>query len=90
MARNKRIYDPMAVYEYINTITDDHPEMLDIIEGSLIDTYILYHDGGVTEVWEETYFNEWSSAYVRHIYRAGLPARFTEALESQEREYEEV
>ena len=61
MARNKRIYDPKAVYEYINTITDDHPEMLDIIEGSLVDTYILYHDGGVTEVWEETYLNEWSS-----------------------------
>ena len=85
MAKNTRKYDPQAVWDYINTITGgDHPEMIDVIEGTLIDTYILYHDGGITEVWEETYLNEWSGAYVRHIYRKGLPARFIEALEAQE------
>lgn len=88
--RRQKKYDPTSVWEYINTITgEDRPEMIDVIEGSLIDTYILYHDNGVIEVWEETYLNEWSSAYIRHIYKAGLPARFEEALEEQERRYTE-
>lgn len=79
--RRQKLYDPKAVWDYIRTVGETD---LDVIEGSLIDTYILYHDGGVTEVWEETYLNEWSSAYIRHIYRKGLPARFIEALEAQE------
>ena len=77
--KRQKLYDVKSVWEYIKQY-----EYMDVIEGSLIDTYILYHDGGITEVWEETYLNEWSSAYVRHIYRKGLPARFIEALEAQE------
>lgn len=84
--RKQKLYDPASVMEYVNTVCAD----LDVIEGSLIDTYILYHDGGITEVWEETYLNEWSSAYVRHIYKAGLPARFVRMIEEQERYYEEA
>jgi hypothetical protein len=84
MARNTKLYGLDTVEEYIRkceTICD-----MDILDGCLIDTYILYHDSGVIEVFEETYLNEWSSAYVRHIYRKGLPKRFIEALEEQERE----
>lgn len=85
MKKHQKKYDPKSVWEYVNQINAE----MDILEGSLIDTYILYHDGGVIEVWEETYLNEWSSAYIRHIYKAGLPARFEEALEAQEREFPE-
>lgn len=87
MARNTRLYGLDTVEEYIRnceTIAD-----MDIIEGALIDTYILYHDFDgveVVEVFEDKYLNEWSSAYIRHIYRKGLPKRFIEALEEQERE----
>ena len=87
MARkNMKKYDPQAVMEYINTLDVE----MDILEGCLLDTYILYHAEDLIEVWEETYLNEWSSAYIRHIYRAGLPAVFEEALEEQERYYEEA
>lgn len=82
MARNINKYGHDTVDEYIsrcNTITG-----IDVIEGSLLDTYILYHECGITEVFEEVYLNEWSSAYIRHIYRKRLPKRFTEALRSQE------
>ena len=84
MGRNTNLYGLDVVENYIrecDTIMD-----MDIIEGALIDTYILYHDCGVIEVFEDKYLNEWSSAYIRHIYRKGLPKRFTEALEEQERE----
>ena len=84
MARNTRLYGLDTVEEYIRnceTIAD-----MEVIEGALIDTYILYHDFGVVEVFEDKYLNEWSSAYIRHIYRKGLPKRFIEALEEQERE----
>lgn len=74
--RRQKLYDVKAVWEYIKQF-----EYMDVIEGSLIDTYILYHDNGVIEVWEETYLNEWSSAYIRHIYKAGLPEKFINALE---------
>ena len=84
--RYQKKYAPEAVWQYVNQINAE----MDILQGCLIDTYILYHDGGVIEVWEEKALNEWSSAYVRHIYRKGLPARFIEALEEQERYYEEA
>lgn len=80
MAKNTRFYSLDTVDSYISnceTITG-----IDVLEGSLIDTYILYHDFGVIEVFEETYLNCWSSAYARHIYRKGLPKRFTAALEN--------
>lgn len=88
MARNTRRYGWDTVNRYIrecDTITG-----IDTIEGCLIDTYILYHECGVIEVFEETYLNEWSSAYVRHIYRKGLPRRFRDALEREEREAQET
>lgn len=84
MARNTRLYGLDTVEEYIRKC--DTVYGIDILQGCLIDTYILYHENGVIEVFEEKYLNEWSSAYIRHIYRKGLPKRFTEALEEQERE----
>jgi len=86
MAKNTRLYGLDTVDNYIEncgTICD-----METIYGGLIDTYILYHECGVIEVFEETYLNEWSSAYVRHIYRKGLPKRFKQALEEQEQERE--
>lgn len=78
MGRNSKRYGLSTVEEYVR----DCPTIcgIDVIEGCLIDTLILYHDFGAIEVFEETYLNEWSSAYVRHIYRKGLPKRFEDAL----------
>lgn len=81
MARNTKrySYDSVAHYmENCDTVID-----VDIIDGCLLDTFIVYHDSGVIEVFEEAYLNEWSSAYARHIYRAGLPSRFVTALNNQ-------
>lgn len=80
MARNTRLYGLEPVTKYIrecDTVAD-----MDVIEGCLLDTYILYHECGVIEIFEETYLNEWSSAYTRHIYRKGLPKRWVNALEA--------
>ena len=79
MARN--VYGFEAVNRYMencNTVID-----IDVIEGCLLDTFILYHENGVEEVFEETYLNEWSSGYTRHIYRKGLPRRFQQAINNQ-------
>lgn len=84
MARNTKLYGLNTVEEYIRKC--DTVYGIDMLQGCLIDTYILYHDCGVIEVFEEKYLNEWSSAYIRHIYRKGLPKRFVNALEEQERE----
>lgn len=87
MARNTKLYGLKAVEDYIDKNYDfENIVDIDVLEGGLIDTYILYHGCGIVEVFEETYLNEWSSAYVRHIYRKGLPKRFVEALEERERE----
>ena len=78
MGRNVNRYGLDTVEDYIRnckTICD-----IDVIRGCLIDTYICYHDFDVIEVFEETYLNEWSSCYVRHIYRKGLPKRFRDML----------
>lgn len=78
--KNTKFYAYSAVMGYVNNFVDGGGE-IDILEGCLLDTYILYHDSGVIEVWEEAYVNEWNSAYVRHIYRSGkLPSRFEVAL----------
>lgn len=83
MARNTNLYSLASVDAYIENC--ESVIGMDIIEGGLIDTMILYHECGAIEVFEERYLNEWSSAYVRHIYRSGkLPKRFIEALEAQE------
>ena len=77
---SKKLYSLSAVDEYIekyNLIVDD------IIEGCLLDTLIIYHDNGITEIFEETYLNCWSSAYTRHIYKKGMPERFQDALNEQ-------
>ena len=81
MARNTKTYSFEAVNHYMEnctTIID-----ISVIEGCLLDTFILYHENGIEEVFEETYLNEWSSGYARHIYRKGLPKRFVTALENQ-------
>lgn len=82
MARNTRLYGLAPVENYIrecDTVAD-----MDVIEGGLLDTYVLYHDCGIIEIFEEVYLNEWSSAYARHIYRKGLPKRWVNALEAIE------
>lgn len=79
----KRIYTATAVDKYLN---DNGLFVDEIIDGCLLDTLIIYHDNGITEIFEETYINEWSSGYARHIYRKGMPKRFIEALEKQEAE----
>ena len=84
MARNTRIYGPEAVEKYITE--QGLWDSLEIITGCLLDTYIIYHGNNVIEVLEEKYLNEWSSAYIRHIYRKGLPARFEQALREQDLE----
>lgn len=81
MAKNTRKYSYETVAHYMGncaTIID-----VDIIDGCLLDTLVAYHDNGIVEVFEETYLNEWSSAYARHIYRKGLPSRFITALNNQ-------
>ena len=81
MAKNSKVYAYDTVNRYMencDTIID-----IDVIAGCLLDTFILYHESGVEEVFEEAYLNEWSSGYVRHIYRKGLPKRFQVALEEQ-------
>lgn len=87
MGRNKKLYSPEAVYEYIERAANEGA-MIDALPGSLIDTYILEHAGGVFEIWEETYLNCWSSAYTRHIYKKGLPARWQAALDEYWKEAE--
>lgn len=80
MARNIKLYGYDAVTTYIGQCPTIYG--VDTIPGCLLDTYVLYHECGVIEVFEETYLNEWSSAYVRHIYRKGLPKRLVKALET--------
>lgn len=85
----KRLYSASAVENYLeknNLFIDD------IIEGCLLDTYILYHADNCIEVFEAIATGAWSSAYARHIYRKGLPERFTKALEEQARQlaYDEM
>ena len=79
-----RRYYPHTVWDYVKDFNDTP---MDIIEGTLIDTYIIYHSENLIEVFEETYETSQSSVYVRHIYRKGLPKRFTKALEEQEEYY---
>lgn len=77
-----KLYGLETVNKYINSIIDSVD--IDVITGSLIDTYIIYHfDANIIEVFEEKYINCWSSAYIRHIYKKGLPKRFIQALEKQ-------
>lgn len=76
--RNKKLYGLEAVISYTHTIDPDTP--IDWLEGTLLDTMIIYHAEDLIEVFEETYLNEWSSAYQRHIYRKGLPKRFADAV----------
>ena len=81
MAKNTKIFSYEAVTRYMencNTIVD-----IDVIEGCLLDTFVLYHESGIEEVFEEAYLNEWSSGYARHIYRKGLPKRFITAINEQ-------
>ena len=85
MKQNRKKYEPQSVWDYIEQIADK--VSIDIIEGSLIDTYILYHAENLIEVFEETYQNCWSSVYIRHIYKK-LPARFEKALEDQNAYYD--
>ena len=80
MAKNIKRYTLEAVNNYMAGLGEI---ALDVIEGCLLDNYIIYHDGGIIEVFEEKYLNEWSSCYIRHIYRKGLPKRFVDMLEEQ-------
>lgn len=78
MKKLKKLYSLAAVETYINSLADSAD--IDIIPGALIDTYVIHHDNGTTEIFEETYLNCWSSAYARHIYKKRIPNRFINAL----------
>ena len=84
MNRIQKRYNPQAVWDYV----EEHNDLpIDILDGSLIDTYIIYHPT-FTEVFEEVFETCWSSAYIRHIYKK-LPQRFIKALEEPEQYYNE-
>lgn len=74
MAKNVYTYSLGQVESYMSMCRGI--EHVDVIEGALLDTYIIHHECGVTEVFEVVCRNEWSSAYVRHIYRKRVPKRF--------------
>lgn len=76
-----KIYDYKVVEDYISKI--DMWESTEIIEGVLVDTYIIFHPNNVVEVFEETYLNCWSSGLTRHIYKNGLPKKWAVALEEE-------
>ena len=92
MSRNRKVYKPSVVWDYIAGLCEEG-EAIDTIEGVLTDSYIVYHSPEFIEVWEEVALNEWSSGYHRHVYRKGLPRKWVEAIEEyfleKEREEEE-
>lgn len=69
----KHYYTYKVVEDYITNY--DLWENTEVIEGSLLDNYVIYHANGITEVFEEIYLNEWGSALIRHIYRKHIPKR---------------
>lgn len=73
----RKLYSRDSVERYItkNRLWDS----VEIIEGCLIDSYVIYHES-VIETFEESYINEWSSGLERHIYREGLPKRISDAI----------
>lgn len=81
MAKNTKLYSMEAVDNYMESC--GLWDIAEVIEGCLLDNIIIWHDGGIVEVFEEQYLNCWSSAYVRHVYRKGLPARWERALEEE-------
>lgn len=81
MAKNRRLYSMDTVDNYMESC--GLWDIAEVIEGCLLDNIIIWHDGGVVEVFEEQYLNCWSSAYVRHVYHKGLPARWERALEEE-------
>ena len=80
-----KLYDDKAVEEYITK--QDLWECTEIVQGSLVDNYFIFHDNNVIEVFEERYLNAWASALARHIYRKGLPKRI-QALYDEYKAYE--
>lgn len=84
MARkNTRTYSLKAVETYLAKLDHGDGIQLDVIEGALLDDLIIWHGGETYEVFEAVYVNEWSSTYVRHIYRHGLPQEWIDALDAE-------
>lgn len=81
MGRNVYRYGLDTVEEYMDK--NGYWNIAETIEGCLLDNIIIWHDGGIVEVFEEEYLNEWSSCYIRHIYRKGLPKKWERALEEE-------
>jgi hypothetical protein len=51
--------------EAVNDLLNgDNVELLEVLEGSLLDNYLIYcHNNGNLVLCTETYLNEWSSCY---------------------------
>lgn len=81
MARNTKLYGMEAVDDYMER--GNFWNCCETIEGVLLDNIIIWHADGTVEVFEERYLNCWSSAYVRHIYRKGLPKMWEQALDDE-------
>lgn len=81
MGRNVNRYGLDTVEEYMDK--NGYWDIAEVIEGVLLDNIIIWHDSGIVEVFEEVYQNCWSSAYIRHIYRKGLPKKWERALEEE-------
>lgn len=78
MGRNVNRYGLDTVEEYMDK--NGYWNIAEVIEGCLLDNIIIWHDNGIVEVFEEQYLNGWSSCYIRHIYRKGLPKKWALAL----------
>lgn len=84
MARkNTRLYSLDAVETYLAKLDHGDGIQLDVIEGTLLDTIIIWHGGETYEVFEEVAVNSWNSAYARHVYRHGLPQEWIDALDAE-------
>lgn len=82
MKRQPKLYSLTALQDYlkkVETVTD-----MEIIEGCLLDNYILWHGEDIIEIFEEVATTCWTSGYARHIYRKGLPKKWLAILEENE------
>ena len=69
----RSLYSIDAVNEYVSSLWGKNGvEAIFTVAGCLCDSYVIDH-GHAVEVLQECYLNEWSSAYVRHVYRKRVP-----------------
>lgn len=88
MAKNSKLYGYKAVEKYLDGLYASGNEVdYYIIEGVLVDSYIINH-GHCIEVFKETYINAWESGLTRHIYRKKVPTGIIEWLLAEREDYQ--